>query len=198
MPLQIHYPVKPFNITQHWNNPNPAYSQQFNDPSFKNHNGVDFISVAAQADGSFKKQTEWPIYWPVEGFKVWQVRWAPEGGGNEIWFVSNKKMMVDGTLCYVFLVMCHAKKIFVQAGYEPALGELVMIADNTGFSTGPHTHFGMYRSSEQGWVSKIDTNEATGSYDIEKFFSGKYASELASRGTLLSNAFRYYNYVLRG
>jgi murein DD-endopeptidase MepM/ murein hydrolase activator NlpD len=61
------------------------------------------------------------------------------------------------------LWFCHAKKILVNVGYEPALGEIIMIANNTGFSTGPHTHMGLYRLTDR--KQKLDTNEATGSFD---------------------------------
>jgi murein DD-endopeptidase MepM/ murein hydrolase activator NlpD len=43
-----------------------------------------------------------------------------------------------------------------------------MIGDNTGFSTGPHTHLGLYRLDDN--KNKLDQNEATGSYNPAGFF----------------------------
>lgn len=195
--LQIHYPIKRFNITQHWGNPNSTYADHFGDPAWTKHNGCDFNTGYVDANTNYMP-TEWPIYCPVENFKVMQVDYAPDGGGNEVWLVSKEQLLVGGTLCWIFLVLCHGKKVLVPVGYEPAVGDLLMIADSTGFSTGPHTHMGIYRSSTSSWVTKIDQNDATGSYNPELFFSGKYSADLATTGTLVSNAFRYYGYVLRG
>lgn len=193
--MDIHYPIKPFNTTQKWGVLNPAYATQFNDPTFTEHNGYDFNTGYVDATTNYTP-TEWPIYCPVDGFSVYQVDYAPQGGGNEIWLVSKEQMQIDDKLCWVFLVLCHGKKILVPVGYEPSVGDLLMIADSTGFSTGPHTHMGMYRSSTNSWLTKIDQNVATGSYNPEPFFSGKYAADLASVGTLTANAFRYYKYKI--
>ncbi|RTE90670.1 hypothetical protein [Bradyrhizobium sp. LVM 105] len=48
-----------------------------------------------------------------------------------------------------------------------------MIADNTGFSTGLHTHMALYSLSDN--LQKIDANEATGSYDPSLCFTGAFA-----------------------
>src|SRR3569623_1270180 len=98
-------------------------------------------------------------------------------------------MRVFDQECYVRIWLCHAEKVLVSAGYEPALGELLMIADNTGFSTGPHTHLGMYRLNDN--MQKLDTNKATGSFDPELFFTGQYAIDQASLGTLIKSNWRY-------
>lgn len=197
MNLSISWPFKPFVISQHWGNPNPAYANQFNDPSFKLHNGVDATTSVANPDGSYAKPTTWPVYCPVEGFKVLSVDYAPQGGGNEIWLISKSKYHIGDKECYALLVLCHADKILVQAGYEPALGELIMEADNTGFSTGRHTHMGLYRVDYNGtWYTKLDTNEATGSYNPELLFNGQYAVDQATYPTLLKSVFRHAQYKL--
>lgn len=185
--MEIFWPFKPYVITQHWGELNPAYAAQFDDPAFKRHNGVDA--------NLGKKASEWPVYCPVEGFKVTEVASYPQGGGNQLGLTSKAKMLIDGKSCYVSILLCHAKKILVKVGDEPALGELLMIADNTGFSTGPHTHMGMYRLNDK--YQKIDSNEATGSYNPELFFTGKYAADATtSVQTLLTSGLRYYRYLL--
>ncbi len=196
MPLKIYYPYKPYVITQNWGNPNPAYATQFNDPNFKLHNGVDANIGATNWDGSVT--TEYPVYCPVDGFTVQKVDYAPQGGGNELWLISDEPVVMFERTCYAYMPLCHAKKILVQAGDKPALGELLMIADNTGFSTGLHTHMGLYRVNYDG--SKItdyyDINEANGSFNPALFFTGQYAVDVASLATLVTSGLRYYKYKM--
>jgi murein DD-endopeptidase MepM/ murein hydrolase activator NlpD len=194
MDLKINYPLKPYIITQHWGNLNPAYAAQFNDPNFKRHNGTDSFTGKYGWDG--KVQTEYPVYCPVDGFIVESVSFEANGGGNQISLISKQKIQVFEQLCFVRLFLCHAKRILVHPGDEVKLGQLLMIADSTGFSTGLHTHLGMYRLNDN--KQKIDTNEATGSFDPELFFTGKYAIDLADLPTLINNNLRYYQYLLLG
>ncbi len=86
-PLKIWFPFKPYLVTQHWGNPNPAYAKQFNDPNFQLHNGVD--ANTGRLDWQDKIYTEYPVYCPVEGFTVMKVDFAPQGGGNELWLISD-------------------------------------------------------------------------------------------------------------
>lgn len=195
--LKISYPFKPYNVTQKWGNPNPAYSTQFNDPSFKLHNGIDAVATYPNVDGSLKKGSKWPVYCPVDGFTVLSVDYAPQGGGNEVWLISKEKYQMFDRECYALLVLCHADKILVRAGDEPALGELLMVSDNTGFSTGEHTHMGLYRVDYNGtWFTKLDTNEATGSFDPSLFFTGVYAVDQIGASLAFKNALRFYQYKL--
>lgn len=192
MPLQIHYPFKPFKITQHWGALNGAYAAQFNDPSFKRHNGVD--ANVGKFDWQGKIVSEYPVYCPVEGFRVASVEYYPNGGGHQIGLVSKERRRVGDKFCYVSILLCHAKKILVPVGYEPALGELLMIADNTGFSTGIHTHIGLYRLDDT--LNKLDANEATGSTDPALFFTDTFAADEATWATLFRGNMRYYQYRL--
>lgn len=196
MPLKIHYPFKYFSITQKWNNPNPVYEAAgFN---FKNHNGIDAVSGYANATTVYNPRV-WQVWCPVEGFRVDKVQYRADGGGHEIWMVSKEQVQMGDKLCYAYLVMCHAEKIFLKAGDEPAVGELVMMADSTGFSTGPHTHIGLYRVQKNGagWIY-LDQNDANGSYDPAVFFTGKYSVDLASYTTLFKGVMRYYTYLSTG
>lgn len=189
MKLQISYPFKPFIVSQAWGAPNPVYADHFNDPNFKRHNGTDCIP----ANGMYR----WPVYCPVEGFRVLQVNYAPEGGGNEIWLISKEKYQIGDKECHALMVLCHAHKILVPAGYEPALGELLMVANSTGFSTASHVHMGLYRVDYNGtWFTKLDTNDATGSTDPSSFFNKKYVIDQATLPTLIKSNWRYYLYVL--
>lgn len=186
--LKIHYPFKPFNITQHWGNNNPMYRQHGWD--FDLHNGVD---------ANIGYIENYPVYCPVEGFKVHLVRYMPQGGGNEIWLMSKKPLKIFDKTCYVYLVFCHAEKILVKEGDELEVGDLMMIADNTGFSTGLHTHIGMYRIEYDGTnIKYIDHNHANGSFSPELFFTGKYAVDVCSPLTLWKSVLRYAKYKIFG
>lgn len=195
MPLKIYYPFKPYVITQHWGNPNGAYAEQFNDPNFKLHNGVDANLGGLNLDGTSK--TEYPVYCPVEGFTVKKVDYAPQGGGNELWLISDGPFQMFDKNCLAYMPFCHAKKILVKPGDKLKLGQLMMIADNTGFSTGLHTHMGLYRVEyTNATIHELDLNTAENSFSPELFFTTQYAVDNASLSTLISNNILYYRYKL--
>ena len=80
-------------------------------------------------------------------------------------------------------------------GYEPKVGELIMIADSTGFSTGPHTHMGLYRVDFNGKKMEwLDTNEANGSFAPNLFFTLRYAVDVADLGTHIKSGMRLIKY----
>jgi murein DD-endopeptidase MepM/ murein hydrolase activator NlpD len=192
-PLRISFPFKPFVVTQQWGNSNPAYSAQFNDPNFKCHNGVD-ANVGRAGDIAY--QTTFPVYCPVEGFHVEGISYEANGGGNQISLVSDDPVLVGDKVCHARIFLCHAKKILVKENAPLQRGQVLMIADNTGFSTGPHTHIGLYRIDAQG--RKLDQNDATGSYNPALCYSWEYAIEQAGLPLLISNAVRLARYYLTG
>lgn len=189
MTLKINFPFKPYLVTQVWNNPNPAY----NHFGFTHHNGID----ARPWYDNAQLRNYYPVYCPVEGFVVDKVQYRPDGGGNEIWLISKEDLQLGDKTCRAYLVLCHADKVLVPVGYEPKLGELIMIGDNTGFSTGTHTHMGLYRVKPNGasWIF-IDQNEANGSSDPSAFFTGLYAADQATLGTLITSNLRYFKYLV--
>jgi hypothetical protein len=193
MYLKIYWPIKPYVITQRWGNPSTAYSTQFNDPNFKQHNGID---ANVGRSGNIAYQTQFPIYCPVEGFRVESVSYEANGGGNQISLVSIDPMQIGNKLCYARLWLCHGKKVLVKENYQPKLGELLMIGNNTGFSTGPHTHMGLYRVDGSGY--KLDSNFATGSIDPSLFFAKEYAIDQVSVPLLITNGMRLAKYYLTG
>jgi hypothetical protein len=192
MDLRIYWPIKPFVITQRWGNPTDAYSTQFGDPSFKRHNGID---ANVGRSGPISYQTQFPIYCPVEGFRVESVSYEKNGGGNQVSLVSLDPILVGDMLCYARIWLCHGKKVLVKENYRPKLGELLMIGNNTGFSTGPHPH-GLYRVD--GYGDKIDRNDATGSIDPAPYFAKEYAVDKASVSLLIANGLRLAKYYLTG
>jgi hypothetical protein len=70
-----------------------------------------------------------------------------------------------------------------------------MIADNPSFSTGLHTHMGLYRVEyTNATIHILDQNDAEGSFDPSLFFTGTYAIDQASYSTLMKNGMRYFQY----
>jgi murein DD-endopeptidase MepM/ murein hydrolase activator NlpD len=193
MDLKIYWPIKPYVVTQDWGVVTDAYSNQFNDPNFKRHNGID-ANVGRSGDIAY--QTQFPIYCPVEGFRVESVSFEANGGGNQVSLVSIDPVQVGDRTCYARVWLCHGKKVLVKENYRPKLGELLMIGNNTGFSTGPHTHLGLYRIDGSGY--KLDSNDATGSTDPALFFEHEYAIDQAGVPLLIANGLRLARYYLTG
>lgn len=187
--LKLAYPFKPFFVTQYWGVLNPDYANHFEDTKFKRHNGIDATNYGNTLYGE-----NWPIYCPVEGFVVEDAGFYEDGGGNQVTLLSKEKIWVGDKFCFARIYLLHGKKLLVKKGYEPVLGELLMIADNTGFSTGRHTHVGLYRLDDK--LQKIDVNEATGSYNPEPFFTGDYAIDKAALSTLIGNGLTLAQYYM--
>ena len=199
MKLEIYYPHKKYFVTQDWGEPNPAYAKAFNIPEWTAHNGID--SITSMQDWQGKLVTEFPIYCPVENFRVLKVEWQPKGGGNCITLISKEPLEMFERTCHAYLTLAHAKKVLVKAGDEPALGELLMISDSTGFSTGNHLHMGLYRCEYDGshitkWVN--DGNNTKGSFDPALFFTKQHAVDRAKMSTLFKSGLRYYSYLMLG
>jgi hypothetical protein len=192
-PLLIDFPFKPFIVTQQWGNPSDAYSTQFNDPNFTLHNGVD-ANVGRSGDIAY--QTTFPVYCPVENFRVESVTWDPKGGGNQLSLFSLDPVIVGGVECYARIFLCHGKKILVKEKDVVQRGQLLMIANNTGFSTGPHTHIGLYRTDASG--NKLDSNHATGSFNPALCYSGEFAIDQAREALLVENGKRLEEFYRTG
>lgn len=194
MNLKLWYPFKKYFVTQKWGNApkNPDGTYVYQQFGFTEHNGIDAIALTNQYDPD---HTTWPIYCPAENMRVHSVEHWPNGGGNMLFLISKSPVQMFERTCYVWMVFMHCKQILVDPGYEPALGELLAIADNTGFSTGPHTHFGIYRVDYDGTnITQIDKNDAENSFDPSLFWTGAYAVDQADIPTLVKSNLRYYKY----
>lgn len=188
MNLRLYYPHKPYIFTQEWGRPDPAY-EQF---GFRQHNGIDAVVIY----NGVKPKT-WPVYCPMENARVHMVRFTPKGGGHEIYLISKEKVQMGDRLCYAYFCIFHNEKVFLKAGDEPQVGELISIADNMGFSTGSHTHCGLYRVEYNGSkVVFLDTNDANGSCDPRPYYTGEYAIDKASYPVLITNVYRFSKYSM--
>lgn len=166
MKLELYYPAKPFYVTQDWGVYNTAYTQF----GFDHHNGVDF-----------ELEPDSLLHAP-QRLLVTEVGYVPNGAGNFVRFILTDKWEVLGTECWVGGIVMHMKEQQVKVGQICEIGEVLGIADNTGFSTGPHTHLSLYRLKNnlirpENTVDNIlDTDSHYGhTFNPALFFNGKYA-----------------------
>ena len=159
MKLELYYPAKPFLVTQGWGIYNPAY-ERF---GFNRHNGVDFLPGTKKL-----------VYAPVR-MRVYAVDFN-EGAGNFVSGVTTQKWEVGGIECFVQLTFMHLEKALCKIGDILEIGDLIGVPDNTGFSTGPHTHMAPYRLTEA--LLKMDSNDANGSFDPSPYWNGYFAEDV--------------------
>lgn len=160
-----HNPCSPYIISQGWGIENPIY-QQF---GFTRHNGVDFCTGLV----------EYPLYVPFPSKLVNKA--TQSGGGNFITIQSLDKFKFDdGIEAYVMVDMLHLKTLpVIEVGTKLNTGDFLATGDNTGLSTGPHTHAQFRRTYTEypNWTP-IDKNGANNSFDPEPYRSGKFAPDI--------------------
>lgn len=159
--LKLYYPAKPFWITQAWGISNPSY-EQF---GFSKHNGVDF-----------RIGDDRLVHCPVPA-TVTETGYD-SAKGNYVRLITNDEWLVNGVECKVGLVFMHGEKILVKDGDVLGIGDPLMIPDNTGFSTGPHTHMSVYRLGGLYWNERLDTDPVTNNtFDPHPFWTGYSAQD---------------------
>jgi murein DD-endopeptidase MepM/ murein hydrolase activator NlpD len=169
--MKLSFPVKTFYVTQAWGNPNPIY--EANGIQMKRHNGIDFVRL----DGNYVAQVNFAVYCPADGFTVKTVGYQEKGAGNYVELISDEVIFgADNRGFRLRLVFMHAEHVFVKVGDKPKKGELLMLADNTGFSTGRHTHLTAQRVDPLTG-EYMDSNDANNSIDPAQFWDGKYAQD---------------------
>ena len=162
MKLSLYYPAKPWKVNQKWGISDPKTYSQF---GFTRHNGED---IALGVDKM--------IYAPFRG-KIIVSGNQPNGGGIYIGFLSEDKYTFeDGVTSHVLLDFLHLDHVIGQVNVPYKVGDLLAKADNTGFSTGPHTHIQPRRGEWNGsYFVPTDKNDANGSFDPDLYWNGKYA-----------------------
>lgn len=164
----FYYVAYPYKVNQAWGIYNPVY-ERF---GFTRHNGTD-IALG----------TDKVLYAPFD-YTVVRTGNQPEGGGIFLGIMSEEFDFLDGKY-RVLLDLLHCEKLLAAEGRVGKTGDVLAIADNTGFSTGPHTHLQARRvknwnysvGNAASW-KYVDKNEANGSFDMEPYWNGKYAKEV--------------------
>lgn len=105
------------------------------------HNGLDIecpdeAEIVASHDGWVRKEHD-------------EEKDRNAGFGVEI--VSDKMyIFLDGSESYVKTIYWHNKKNLVNKEDKVKKGQAIALADNTGFSTGTHLHFGLKKCDKEG------------------------------------------------
>lgn len=158
--LELWYATKPYIETQGWGIFNPAY-QQF---GFSRHNGRDF-----------KLGADSKLYSP-QRYQLKDKGFSSTGAGIYVVLVSVEQWNIEGKDCWDECTFMHLKEGSpVSIGTILEIGDFIGVADNTGFSTGPHTHERHRRVDAGG--NPIDQNDANGSYDHAPYFFGYPAQD---------------------
>lgn len=106
---------------------NPKVYAQF---GLKGHNGVDFRCAVGT-----------PLFAPFEG-KIVVKDSGNSGYGLHVFLRKDNLEVVLG----------HLSKVFIKNGALVRMGDKIALSGNTGFSTGPHLHFGMRYLDQNGNV----------------------------------------------
>lgn len=139
--LRLLPPVRaPYVITQFFGGDRKTYSRF----GLDGHNGLDILAVHGQ-----------PVYASHEGVANYEVDGS---AGHGVDLISTTKY-ADGYARTRYWHLCDPKKepefkspIYGKKNVKVRAGDLVGFADNTGFSTGDHLHFGLK------WVDKKGNN----------------------------------------
>lgn len=188
MPLKLYYPYKPFKVSQKFAENNVCCNPDTT--------GV----VSAKADGScptgkvklypllgMKGHTGLDLYAPsgvvlrspINGI-VKELQLEAERGLG-VGIISNEivDMGVHGKF-YAKVRQWHGKKLLVEYNQQVKIGQPVMLADNTGLSSGSHNHFELkpvQYTIGNAHTNVYQTNGFYGSVDPTPFFNGQYAEE---------------------
>ena len=179
MKFELWYPTKPFNITQSWGIYNPAYLQF----GFSKHNGLD---IEMPPD----KKLRCPIK-----LKILAQEYFPKGGGYQVKGITTEKWeFPDGKICFVMLAFLHNESFLHNIGDVLEVGDEVALPDSTGFSTGPHIHFGCYRLNED--MTFMDSNEAQNSFNPIPYFNKYFAQDAQLVISILSSIIETYKLII--
>lgn len=156
--LELYYETQPWKVTQPWGIHDPATYSRF---GFSEHNGIDIAH-------GYNSRIRAPFEYHVIG-----TMWQPNGGGMVLSIRSKNEYEGKG---FVRLDYLHLAK-YIKTSGDGNTGDLLCIAGNTGYSTGPHTHI------KATWVNEalqeLDKNNADNTFNQLPYYNGKYAVDFA-------------------
>lgn len=181
MKPEIYYPQDTWNITQEWGVSRPEIYSRF---GFTQHNGID-VQLAPN------KLVRAPF--PCEVIKI---GYQPNGGGIYISCISNEAYeFPDGKKAWILVDALHLKETRAIVGNKYDTGYVLAVGNNTGFSTGAHTHYQWRRvlKTPNGF-EEVDTNKANNSFDPTPYFVGYSYENLEKK---LSTAYTQLGALLK-
>lgn len=173
--LTLHYPVKPWQVTQSFGGNGEWYRK--NGINIKGHNGIDAVA---------------PNGTPVRASHDGEVTFTGEDGSGGLGVVirTNERFTYEGKQKYFKTIYWHLlpNSFAVKPGQMVKAGQLIGLADNTGFSTGSHLHFSL-KPIESGepkgvWYNVKQDNGYMGAIDPTPFFSGVHAQDVLYKSLL--------------
>lgn len=144
---------------------NPQLYAQF---GIKGHNGIDY---ALEVDRK--------IFATHDGEIVYAGTDNNEGKGIVI--RTTDQFEYNSGLAFFKTIYWHLESFNVKVGDKVKAGDFIGIGDNTGFSTGPHLHFGLKPQAlnEENWTWwNIEQNNGyAGAIDPYPYFNGYYSRD---------------------
>lgn len=156
MKPEFYQPVAPLILTQDWGVYNPAYLPF----GWGRHNGEDYAHGVARL-----------VRAPFD-FECVRTGYQPNGGGVFNGIISQSKFLFpDNKSVKVLWDSLHLDRNVLAERQTGKAGDIIGIAGNTGFSTGPHTHVQPRRVNWDGIrFTEIDRNDANNSFDPSPFY----------------------------
>ena len=192
--LSLFYPLTPYRINQGWGVNGEYY--RANGINILGHNGIDL--------GVYHGQ---PVYASHDGTAFYE---QDDSQGQGVVIISDKAYDYKGGQSFfktIYWHLCdplkepqHASPIYKFSqganngkGMQVKAGDLIGFADNTGFSSGDHTHFGLkpIRSGQAptsgdapdigigAWINVEANNGYSGAIDPTPFWNGHVATDAA-------------------
>lgn len=197
MKLELNYPVKPFQVNQHFGDNKPCvkdfglpsqqivswtdnktcpagYDKLYGHFGMSGHNGTDLLAG------------EQNVYAACDGVVVEKQSVPARGLGLGI-LTNTPVELADGVSHYVKVRYWHLKVMYVEVGDSVKAGQLLGVTDNTGYSSGNHLHFeGQPMDKDAGGHPYLTypNNGIGAAIDLEPFFTGTYAEDLPRLVTL--------------
>lgn len=174
MKFSLWYPIKANFVSQPFGNVTSFYKE--NGINIDAHNGIDY----PVADGT-------PVYAAHDGLAYPEI---DDRGGNGVVIKTQSTYDYRGSQVFFKTIYWHLKNAYavVRPGQFVRAGDLIGYADNTGFSTGSHLHFGLkpFQFDPQTWQEmNVDQNNGTlGAIDPVPYFN-KYFAQDRSRVELI-------------
>lgn len=171
MKLKLYNPLKRCVVTQGFGfaNTSPDMLEKYRAMGLSAHNGVDYFAI----DGT-------PVYASHNGRVIFA---GYDGaGGLGVVIRTTEEFELDGKISLAKSIYWHLKRgsLCVTGGQEVKRGDKIGEADNTGFSTGSHLHFGLkpIAKGENDWTY-INLNQEgyNGAIDPTPYFV-KFQNEM--------------------
>lgn len=202
-PFSPYKPISPLISTQGWGMYDPKDYAQF---GYDRHNGNDY-----------KLGSDSLARAPFAGTII-RTGNQPTGGGIfcgllsavQYDFSTFTSKTPDGVTvtfptatCYVLMDFLHMKSLKVVEGQTVKVGDVLGVQDNTGFSTGPHTHIqsrreillpapkdtpASYRYLGNNILMDVDKNDANNTFDIAPFWNSLYAKDVPTVADIITVA----------